>query len=94
MEDIPFVKNAVDCPILPTWLTEGGLAGCPLCLGGSQSITITGLQRPTEARDSDSLGPGGKVRSPLLLTFIRESYMAGPRPTPLCSTESPGSPSS
>lgn len=93
MEDIPFVKGAVDCPILPKWLTEGGLAACPLCLGGSRSNTITGLQRPTEARDSDSLGPGGKARSPSLLTFIRASYMAGPWPTPLCSTESPGSPS-
>lgn len=37
---------------MPKWLTEGGLVACPWCLGGSRSVTVTGLQRPTEARDS------------------------------------------
>lgn len=66
-----------NCPILPKCLPECGPVACPLCLGGSQSITITGLQRPIEARASGCLGPGGRVGSPWLLTFIWERCMAG-----------------
>lgn len=59
----------------------------------SLSWSITGLQRPTEARDSDPPGPGAKARSLWLFTCSQERCVAGPWTMPFCSIEFPGSPS-
>lgn len=63
-----FSAGAVDRPVPPKGVWPHA---CPLFVGGSQS-TVTGSQRPTDALDSDRLGPGGEVRSPWLSTFTSE----------------------
>lgn len=45
------------------------------CAAGCQPLA--GLQVPTEARDSDYLGPGGQMMDPWLFIFIGERHLAG-----------------
>ena len=66
MEHSPVIVGVVGCPILPKCLWSPSL---PFVPGGSRPVTITGMQRPTEAVDIGHLG-----------TFTLERHTASPGP--------------